>query len=348
MCVIDCRSGLSLLLVIALVAGSIVSAAASAWAEPQPHGVGLFDPATGRWEIRSLIGQQVSFYFGVPGDYPVIGDWDCDGDETPGVYRQADASVHLSNATGTAIADVTYSYGLPGDIPLAGDFNGDGCDTVSVYRASSGQVFIVNRLGSGGLPLGAADLSYWFGISGDRPFVGDFSGDGIDTLGVQRVAATTIYLRHSQTTGFADASAFFSDAGDRFVAGDWRAEGVDLLAFYRAAETTFHFVEIEVPFPPHPDIVFGEPGWLPVAGDFELPPLPTVVLPNLIGMTRVEADQVMNDLALATGVFVSLVTEFVVSHEEAWTKIVVTRPPPGSEVAAFSEVTIVVGMPAGP
>jgi len=337
-----------LVLVVVALVGSVIGIASPADAASAPVGVGLFDPATGRWEIRSLVGQQHSFYFGIPGDYPLIGDWDCDGDETPGVYRQSDASVYLRNSTETGIADVTYVYGIPGDIPLAGDFNDDGCDTVSVYRPGTGQVFIINQLGSDGQPLGAADLAYWFGVPGDRPFVGDFDGDGIDTIGVQRLGGAGIFVRQSHTTGPADASAFFSTEEDRFVAGDWRGDGLDHPAFFTSFEATFHFIEFEGSWPPHPDVSFGEPGWLPVAGDFELPPLPTVALPDLRGMTQLEARQTMDAVAIETGVFVSLVTEYVVSSENAWNLIVTTSPPVGTEVAAFSEVTIFVGTPSGP
>ncbi|MGI9611145.1 MAG: PASTA domain-containing protein [Acidimicrobiia bacterium] len=338
----------SLFLPLALVATALLGIAGPAAAEPERHGVGLFDPASGRWELRSLAGQRHTFYFGLPGDYPLIGDWDCDGDETPGVYRQSDGAVYLTNTSETGLADISYIYGNPGDIPLAGDFNADGCDTVSVYRPSTGQVFVANRLGADGASLGVADLAYWFGMPGDRPFVGDFNGDGVDTIGVQRLPGEGIFIRQSHTTGPSDLGAFFSTVDDRFVAGDWRGEGLDHPAFYSAPEATFHFIEIEGSLPPHPPIAFGQSGSLPVAGAFELPLAAIVTLPNLIGLTRLEAQAVVDALAIETGVFVSLVTEFVVSDEAGWNRIVATAPPSGTTVAAFSDVIIQVGQPSGP
>ncbi|HHC09102.1 MAG TPA: hypothetical protein ENK55_10355, partial [Actinobacteria bacterium] len=54
---------------------------------PPPHRVGLVDPAQGKWYLYDANGVLVSsFYFGNPGDYPIYGDWDCDGVETPGLY----------------------------------------------------------------------------------------------------------------------------------------------------------------------------------------------------------------------------------------------------------------------
>ena len=52
-----------------------------------------------------------------------------------------------------------------------------------------------------------------FGDPGDIPIVGDWNGDGIDTIGVVR--GNTWYLRNSNTTGVADVTFTFGDAGDR-------------------------------------------------------------------------------------------------------------------------------------
>jgi hypothetical protein len=101
-------------------------------ARPEPT-VGLVDPDQGRWHLRNAAGQVTSFFFGNPGDFPILGDWDCDGTDTPGMYRQSDGFVYLSNANRSQVADIRFFFGNPGDVPLAGDFNGDGCDTVSIY-----------------------------------------------------------------------------------------------------------------------------------------------------------------------------------------------------------------------
>ncbi|MCL1598819.1 MAG: hypothetical protein M3094_06525, partial [Actinomycetia bacterium] len=103
---------------------------------PPPAGsvptVGLVDPGTGLWYLRDSGGVVSSFYFGNPGDFPIVGDWDCDGVDPPGMYRQSDGYVYLRNSNTQGIADIRFFFGNPGDVPLAGDFNGDGCDTVSI------------------------------------------------------------------------------------------------------------------------------------------------------------------------------------------------------------------------
>src|SRR3990170_4317252 len=66
--------------------------------DADPATVGLVDPAAGQWHLRNGSGVVASFYFGNPGDYPIVGDWDCDGDDTPGIYRQSDGYVYLRNS----------------------------------------------------------------------------------------------------------------------------------------------------------------------------------------------------------------------------------------------------------
>ncbi|MBT8165775.1 MAG: PASTA domain-containing protein [Acidimicrobiia bacterium] len=71
---------------------------------------------------------------------------------------------------------------------------------------------------------------------------------------------------------------------------------------------------------------------------------PTFPLPNLIGKTRTEANLEMALLAAETEILVALVPEFVPTPDsEAWDKIILTRPPPGTEVGADTIVTIVIG-----
>ena len=58
------------------------------------HAVGFVDPESGKWNLYDDAGRLVtSFYYGNPGDYPFMGDWNGDGVETPGLYRQSDGYV---------------------------------------------------------------------------------------------------------------------------------------------------------------------------------------------------------------------------------------------------------------
>jgi hypothetical protein len=162
-----------------------------------------------------------------------MGDGDGDGVATPGLYRRSDGYVYLRNSNTQGIADYEFFFGNPGDYPLVGDFDGDGFDTVSIYRASEGRVYVINELGADGGGLGAAEYSFDFGNPGDAPFVGDFDGDGIDTVGLYRTSTGFVYFRDSLTTGIADFAFFYGDPGDRILAGDWDGDGDDTVAVYR-------------------------------------------------------------------------------------------------------------------
>lgn len=189
----------------------------------------------GSWALRTSLREDpaTEFYYGSPGDVPFSGDWDCTGERTPGLYRQSDGLVYLRNSNTQGVADYEFFFGDPGDIPIAGDFNGDGCDTVSLYRASEGRVYVINRLGEDGGGLGAAELSYYFGDPGDKPFAGDFDGDGIDTIGLHRESTGLVYFRNEHSEGVADSSFIYGDPGDQILAGDWNGDTLETVAVYR-------------------------------------------------------------------------------------------------------------------
>lgn len=234
---------------------------------PAREDVGLVDPSQGIWHLRRG-GSVTSFYYGVPGDTPFMGDWDCDGIDTPGLYRRSDGYVYLRNSNTQGIADVSYFFGNPGDIPIAGDFDGDGCDTVSIYRPSEGRVYVINRLGSGSAGVGRAELAYYFGNPGDKPFTGDFNGDGIDTVGLHRENTGLVYFRNSHTQGIADHQFLFGNPADRLVAGDWTGVGFSTPALFRPDEARYYFRYTNTQGIADQSFFLGNSGWLPVAGSF--------------------------------------------------------------------------------
>ena len=202
--------------------------------------VGLVDDSTAHWSLRAENGNSTTIGYGNPGDVPFMGDWDCDGVDTPGLYRRADGFAYLRNSNTTGVADITFLFGNPNDLPLVGDFNGDGCDTVSIYRPSEARFYIINELGSDGGGLGAAEFSFVFGDPGDAVIVGDWDNDGVDTPGLRRDSNGFVYLRNSNTTGIADIAYFYGDPGDLPTAGDWNSDGVDTVGLFRASNSTFY------------------------------------------------------------------------------------------------------------
>jgi lipoprotein-anchoring transpeptidase ErfK/SrfK len=259
------RSNAFALLATLALAWSLLMPATATAAGPVADGFGLVDPTTGIWYLRDAGGDTTSFFYGNPGDRPFMGDWDCDGIDTPGLYRQSDGYVYLRNSNTQGIADIQFYFGNPGDVPLAGDFDGDGCDTVSLYRPSNQTVYVIDRLGSGDAGLGAADRSFVFGDPGEVPFVGDFDGNGVDDVAFQEPATGRVSVRLTQTTGPAEMTFWYGNPGDTLFAGDFDGDGADAAIAFRSWERTFY---------PQtgPDVTYGSLWMLPIAGRFG--PLP--------------------------------------------------------------------------
>jgi len=52
----------------------------------------------------------------------VVGDWDGNGTDTIGVFRNG--VFYLRNSNTNGFADLAFTYGQPGDVPVVGDWNG--------------------------------------------------------------------------------------------------------------------------------------------------------------------------------------------------------------------------------
>jgi hypothetical protein len=148
------------------------------------------------------------WFMGIPGDIPLVGDWDGDGVDSFGVYRPSTGQVFLRNAQTTGFADVSYYFGIPGDTPFSGDFDGDGVDTVGLHRETSGLVYLSN-----GQVTSDAEVEFFFGIPGDIFIGGDWDNDGVDTVGVIRPSTDTFFGRNTNDVGVADFSAPFDASG---------------------------------------------------------------------------------------------------------------------------------------
>ena len=87
-----------------------------------------------------------AFAFGQTGDIPVAGDWNGDGIDELGVYREGQWIV---DDNGNGVEDPTdkvFQLGEWDDIPAVGDWDGDGTDDPGVFHANKeGSVTVANR-----------------------------------------------------------------------------------------------------------------------------------------------------------------------------------------------------------
>jgi hypothetical protein len=114
-------------------------------AQPCGDTVGVFRPGNGMIYMRNSNtagSADITFNFGGPGDYPVVGDWDGNGTTTIGIFRSSQGKFYLRNSNSQGFADAVFAFGQPNDQPIAGDWNGDGIETIGVFRPSTGQFLL--------------------------------------------------------------------------------------------------------------------------------------------------------------------------------------------------------------
>ena len=89
-----------------------------------------------------------------------------------------------------------------------------------------GSRFLVKQVACGG----SADVVFTFGRVSDRAVVGDFDGDGADSVSVVR--GTRVFV-NDRLAGGSRPGFVFGRSSDQLVAGDWFGSGSDTLAAYR-------------------------------------------------------------------------------------------------------------------
>jgi len=134
-------------------------------------------------------------------------------------------------------------------------------DTVGVFRPSNGALYLRNTN-----TTGFANVAINYGLGGDYPVVGDWDGNGTDTIGVYRNG--TFLLRNSNTLGFANITVAFGAPGDQPIAGDWNNDGVDTIGVYRSSTGTFLLRNTNTPGSADLTFALGNVGDVGIAGDW--------------------------------------------------------------------------------
>src|SRR5262245_19876773 len=157
--------------------------------------VGVYDPATGTFFLRTESGDVLQFQFGSPGLVPVAGDFDGGGITTVGVWDANASALTITNrnASGPSAATIAFRAGWG---PIVGDWDGDGKDSVGGYDPPTGR-FSLRGAGSSG----DGALNFDFGSPRLVPLGGDWDGDGKDTVGLYNPATATFFLNDSNRGG---------------------------------------------------------------------------------------------------------------------------------------------------
>lgn len=203
--------------------------------------------------------------------YPLAfaGAWEGDGVDEPGDYDPATAMFHLvRSADAGGDLDVGFGGGGENTLPVGGDWNGDGYDSIGFYHVPSSTFFLNDTNTSG-----TATYTVTFGSPKDGganlvPIVGDWDGDGDDTVGLYDPDLGKFYLRNALLGGGADVSFVLGSPHSIPLAGDWDGDGRSGVGVY---DPVTGVVELEnIAGTANPDYRFTiDPGLNPVTGDWD-------------------------------------------------------------------------------
>lgn len=175
--------------------------------------------------------------------------------------------------TGDTLINGARHGGWSQDVPLAVDVNGDGYDDMGIYRVinGTGYWYVRNGVNSADIVVNGFRHGGW---AQDKPFGGDFDGDGKDDFGIARLEGNTLrwYVKSSKTGNPTPIwGAAHGSPGDIPVAADVNGDKIDDFGVYRVINGTgywyFKSGANGQPTPIWGSVHGGWPGDKPVAGD---------------------------------------------------------------------------------
>lgn len=110
-----------------------------------------------------------------------------------------------------------------------------------------------------------ADTIFQYGRPDDEVYVGDWDGDGIDTIAIRRGAE--FFIRNTNAGGDADTVVVYGKPGDVVLVGDWDGDGTDTLAVRRGAQ--YHIKNSISGGPADLVVVYGRAGDQVLVGDWD-------------------------------------------------------------------------------
>ncbi len=188
------------------------------------------------WHLREVLSTGPAtlapFVLGTKPLVPIMGDWDGDGDRTPGFVKSGVFT--LSDELDGSGTPITFTFGDTRGFPVAGDWDGDGDDEVAVYRGGTWQVRPhTDPDPEPGTTFSGFGTGVW---PATVPVAGDWDGDGVDGIGFYNgngAAAGSWTLRQTATSGGTNLTVFDDVAANAGypVVGDWDGDGVDTVGY---------------------------------------------------------------------------------------------------------------------
>ena len=184
------------------------------------------------------------------------------------------------------MTDKTRQFGLAGDYPVAGDWDGNGTIKLGVFRCPAPGADVCtwylddnnNGVWDG---IFAGDVSFQFGLPGDIPVVGDWTGTGVSKVGVMRCPAAgqpgvCTWILDTQNLRAPNGNFLVSSyglAGDLPAVGNWAGAGgskpVDNIGVFRNGQWILNSSGSGFWTPTDTQYSYGMPGDVPVTGNWQ-------------------------------------------------------------------------------
>jgi hypothetical protein len=200
-----------------------------------------------------------TFAYGTAKTIGVVGDWDGDGDTTPGVVDIVDGAWRwrLKDDNGGGAPDYTFTYGLAATCaPTTGDWNGDGRTTPGLICTQNRQLrWRLSNANAAGSP----QYDFTFGLQTDLGLVGDWDGDGKDTVAAVRTSIEGGFswaLRNALSAGSPSARPQYGCVCGAAVAGDWDGDGSESIGVARGDSSQLRWQLKNANSAGSPDLMF--------------------------------------------------------------------------------------------
>ncbi len=244
--------------------------------------------------------------FGIQGGIPVVGDFNGDGVDEIGIYRDGYWFLDLNGNGRWDDEDLWAQLGKEFDLPISGDWNGDGKDDIGIFgpawagdmnamsveaglpdlrnrvqpvpkpknvppapeEAANG-VRLLRHTTQGATRADVIDHVFRYGAGTHLPVAGDWSGDGIKNIGVFHDGHWHLDVDGNGRWSEGDRQLVYGRAGDLPIVGDWDGDGIAEIGVYRAG-TWIVDIDGNQQLDAH-DVLFtlGDDGDLPVVGDWD-------------------------------------------------------------------------------
>ncbi len=220
----------------------------------------VWRPSTGTWYVNPPNAPAISQQWGLPGDIPLVSDFNGAGKLDFTVWRPSVGIWYfiLSGQQQPTDFSAFPQWGLPGDIPMSGDVHGIGKTDLGLWRPSNGTWYIIN--------FSAAGIIKQWGLPNDIPIVADFDGDGKTDFAVWRPSEGNWHITLSS-----DGTVVVKQwglPGDIPVAADFDGDGKADYAVWRPSNGTWYIIPSSNPGAPM-IVQWGLPGDIPVPADYD-------------------------------------------------------------------------------